>query len=772
MRDASRPRWVLVVAGLAVFALLSGLGIFIGLRWGILQPAATHAPTSPGPRPAVAVIGFSDTSGSPESAWISPALSEMLTSELSVAPRIRAIPGGEVARMKSDLELPNSDALTAETLARIRTNIGTDLIVVGSYLTLGDATGGRVRVSARVQDASTGETLITATEEGVEKDIVDLASRIGTRLRGRLASGKLTSAEERQLKASLPSSRESARLYAEGLVKLRQFDFLSARDLLDRAVAADPQFALAHAALSDACGSLGFAGEAEQEARKAYDLSSGLPHEIRLCVEAAYLDRTGEVEREAELLRELGTAYPDNLDYGLSLATAEAKAGHLDEAYATLDRLRRTPLPSLGDPRIDLAEAWFADDEPKRKLAAATRAAQAAGRKGARSLVDDALIAQGNALEWMGEIEKAESAYEEARRIRAALGDRWGVGKASSILGALHCRNGDLEKARDSLQQSIEILREFRGSRPYEAEALDRMGNVLMELGDHAAARRTLIESYRIIRDAGDGILSGCPFLPDNALCDLAILSAREGNLLHAKQLFEQILQRARAGDQGSLIAEASLGLGRVLRDRGDLDGAERALNEASAIWTDRGFKALASEAELARALVALEQGRPADAESLCLSVAGRAQSAGMRGLEASGRALLAWALMARGDSGAAAAALGRAEELSRPPISAYQHVFVIVTLGRVRASYGDPRGTDPVPSLQAAVRDAQKHGFTGLLLEARLALAAVDLKQGRNAAALGHLSAVESDARAKGFLLIAELARGLARGFARRSSS
>lgn len=753
---------------LTLLALLVGVGVFIVRRSGILRPAVSHAPTPPAPRTAVAVIGFKGVSGSPESSWLSPALSEMLTTELSGSQRIRAIPGGDVARMKADLKLSDSDAHSAETLARIRTNIGTDLIVVGSYLTLGDEARGRVRISARVQDTATGETLLTATEEGVEQDIVDLASRIGTRLRASLASGNLTPTEQRQLRASLPSSRESARLYAEGLVKLRQFDFLSARDLLERAVAADPQFALAHAALSDACASLGFAGNAEQEARKAYDLSGDLPREIRLCVEASYLDRTGEVEREAEVLRELGTAYPDNLDYGLSLAFAEAKAGQLDEAYATLDRLRHMPPPSPGDPRIDLAEAWFADDEPKRKLAAATRAAQAARRKGARSLLDEALIAQGQALEWMGEIENAESAYEEARRIRAAVGDRWGVGKASSILGALHCRNGDLEKARDSLQQSIEILREFRGTRPYEAEALDRMGNVLMELGDLAAARRSLSESYRIIREAGDGIRSGCMFLPDNALCDLAILSAREGDLTHAKQLFDQILRRARATDQGSIIAEASLGLGRVLRDRGDLDGAGRALNEADAIWTDRSFRAMASEAQLVRALVALEQGRPADAETLSRAVAGRAQSAGMRGLEASARALLAWALMARGDRGAAAAAFGRAEELSGPPLSAYQRVFVIVTLGRARAEYGDPHGSDPVPSLQAAVREAQKCGFTGLLLEARLVLAGLELKQGKSAPALPRLSAIERDARAKGFLLIAERARGLARDLTR----
>ncbi|MEW6364490.1 MAG: hypothetical protein AB1714_07610 [Acidobacteriota bacterium] len=68
----------------------------------------------------------------------------------------------------------------------------------------------------------------------------------------------------------------------------------------------------------------------------------------------------------------------------------------------------------------------------------------------------------------------------------------------------------------------------------YEAEAMDRMGSVLMELGEHSAARKALTESYRIGKEVPEGFAEGCTFLPDNALCDLAMLNAREGDLVHA----------------------------------------------------------------------------------------------------------------------------------------------------------------------------------------------------------------------------------------------
>ena len=48
--------------------------------------------------------------------------------------------------------------------------------------------------------------------------------------------------------ASMPVNPEVARLYAEGLTKLQIFDAASARTLLEKAVAAEPDYALAHSA--------------------------------------------------------------------------------------------------------------------------------------------------------------------------------------------------------------------------------------------------------------------------------------------------------------------------------------------------------------------------------------------------------------------------------------------------------------------------------------------------------------------------------------------
>ncbi len=81
------------------------------------------------------------------------------------------------------------------------------------------------------------------------------------------------------IRASSPSNRDAARLYSEGLARLRVFDALEARDLLQRAIAADPKYSLAHSALAEAWSRLGYDKKAQQEAKQAYDLSANLSRE-------------------------------------------------------------------------------------------------------------------------------------------------------------------------------------------------------------------------------------------------------------------------------------------------------------------------------------------------------------------------------------------------------------------------------------------------------------------------------------------------------------
>src|SRR5260370_8043427 len=96
-------------------------------------------------------------------------------------------------------------------------------------------------------------------------------------MRQKLGVRAVTSEEAAEVAIALPSKSEAAKLYSEGLTRLRVFDALAARDLLRKAVATEPDFALSHAALAQAWAQLGYDENAKAEAKKQFDLSPNLP---------------------------------------------------------------------------------------------------------------------------------------------------------------------------------------------------------------------------------------------------------------------------------------------------------------------------------------------------------------------------------------------------------------------------------------------------------------------------------------------------------------
>jgi TolB-like protein len=227
-----------LAATLAVLIVLGGLLAYRGL----VSQGETAANAVKEKRPhqivsarrSVALLGFKNLSGRAERAWLSVALAEMLSTELAAGGKLRTIPGENVARMKIELALTDAESLAPDTLGRIRANVGTDLVVLGAYLALGDKGGQKIRLDLRVQDAAKGETVASLTETGTEGELLDLVSRTSVRLREALGISALTAPEAVAVRASMPKDPRAAQLYAEGLSKLRHFDALKARDLLVR----------------------------------------------------------------------------------------------------------------------------------------------------------------------------------------------------------------------------------------------------------------------------------------------------------------------------------------------------------------------------------------------------------------------------------------------------------------------------------------------------------------------------------------------------------
>ena len=737
-------------------------------------------------------IGFKNLSGRPDAAWLSSALAEMFTSELAAGEQLRTIPGENVAQMKVNLALTDAESFGRETLARIRTNLGTDLVVLGSYVALSASGNGQIRLDLRLQDAALGETVASVTDTGREEDLLDLVSRAGARLRDRLGVGEVPADAKAGVRAALPSNSDAARAYAEGLARLRQFDVLAARDLLAKAVATDPTHALAYSALGEAWHTLGYDQKAKAAAERAFALSTSLSREERLLVEARLRAITPQWDRAVEIYRTLWGFFPDNIDYGLALATAQTSAGKGRDALATIAALRQLPSPAAADPRIDLQEASAATSvsDFARAQTAAAGAATKAGAHGARLLVARARLAEGAVRYRLGDFDQARIADQEAQRLFAEADDRFGVASALTSLSIVAGRQGDLELARKTGEEALAMARDI-GNEGSAATGLVNIGFILNKQGDTVGARKKFEEALTAYRNTESK--SGVATISNNlgailhiqgrltdaeakyqealalqreignksavslVLNNIGEVREAQGRLAEARSMYEDSLAIAREIGSKQRMGYTMTRLGGILRLTGERTAARTTLVEALAIRTAMGAKGDAAETQLALAALSLEDGRPGDAETTARKAAEEFQREKMIDGEAGAYDWIARSLLVLGKTADARAAIERASSLAAESEDRRVRLSIGLTRARTRATTGAT--AEAIKSLESTLADAKKAGFLDLEFEVRLALGDIETRSSKPAAGLARLAALEKDAAALGFGPIAKKA-------------
>ena len=421
--DGHPKRWrsLQLLASILVLPLVAVLTFFAVRRGHLVKTtvsASTPAIYKEVPaRTSVAVLGFTNLNGKESDAWLSTALSEMFATELSEGGKLRLVSGEEVAKERSAIQHPGS--LSQETLVRLRESLGADVVVLGSYTFLTQNHGRMLRLDLRLQDAGNGQILAAFAQSRNEADLFELVSSTGTTMRQKLGAGGLSSVEEASFDHSFPANPEARRLYAEGLDRLRRFDALGARESLREATKIEPQFAPARSALAAAWSALGYDAKAAEDAKMAVDLATNLPREEQLSVEATYYEMAQNRPKAVDTLHTLTSFFPDDIEYGIRLATVQMQGDQNDAALSTLAKLRNLPEPLGTTPRLDILEAQIrahaGDFKQSRDLA--ENAARKGRAIGAQLIVAQALLADASALERLGLPDASLQASSEAKQI-------------------------------------------------------------------------------------------------------------------------------------------------------------------------------------------------------------------------------------------------------------------------------------------------------------------------------------------------------------------
>jgi eukaryotic-like serine/threonine-protein kinase len=747
-RRRSRAATSLAVAGMLVTVMAVGAGLF-GL---VHLSGGRRNPTPKRPmRPAVAVLDFQCLSPRNDARWLQTALTEMLTTELASGGALRVIQGDVVVQNLRSLDIQDPAHPGPAELKQLREALGVDLVVVGSYVPLGD----ELRLDLRVLEVPDGSTVASVSVDGSQPQLFELVMRTGTELRKELEIPLPSPRQMRQARALAPSGTEAQRSYAEGLRRLRAYDSPGALKFLQQAVAVDPDSPVVHSALAQAWSLLGYDANAEQEARKALDLAGSLSRVDRLAIEGRLYRASKQWDKASETYRSLWTFFPDEIEYGLLLVNSLTYGGRAAEAADAIAALRKLPPPAGLDPRIDLAEA--ANASRLTDLASQIRAARRAEAKGRESgqwvVVADALIAVGGALEKMGSVHEAIPAFRESAVLAERAGYQWGLGRAKANLGRSLMRVGDLDGAQKACEEALAVAQRT-GSAIGIAFQLTYLGWLQRDRG-HLAEALSLLDQAR-----ESSVRIGDRFLEAQALNNAGEVLVAMGDLAGARQRFERALALSQAIGNRAAEARARANLGAVLAFQGDLTEARRRHQESADVLSQTGDASAAASASAAAAEMAARLGDLREAwQQSSQALAAKRRSGDRIGV---GRILgsHAWLAYEMGDLAASRQLAGEQLQIARETGARSLLAWGLHNRGRAELAAGELAAARASLSQALAESSASGEGLRAMEIRLDLAKVAVATSHTDEAAALA--SEAEAWFRARGIRCRQSLASAL----------
>jgi TolB-like protein/tetratricopeptide (TPR) repeat protein len=279
-RRASRPPrtiprialWSVVAAGLVSAAL--GLAVYAGyldLPRALIEPAATSTPIR---NASIAVLPFQNLSGDAGQDYFADGITEDMSQALGRFSDLSVIAREAVQQYKGKALRPGE----------LSSDLGVRYALQGSVR----RDGNRVRVTATLSDATTGVQLWSDRYDGEVKDVFAVQDEITQKVVGTLAI-KLSDIERQRSLAKPPDNLQAYDYLQRGWEQYRldtRAGNREARRLFERAIALDPNYASAYAALAMTRQTTVSAGwteqsaevllDAERLARKALQLDSSI----------------------------------------------------------------------------------------------------------------------------------------------------------------------------------------------------------------------------------------------------------------------------------------------------------------------------------------------------------------------------------------------------------------------------------------------------------------------------------------------------------------
>ncbi|MBA2733769.1 MAG: tetratricopeptide repeat protein [Acidobacteria bacterium] len=347
---------------------------------------------------------------------------------------------------------------------------------------------------------------------------------------------------------------EAARWYETGTNALRDGAYYQASKALEQSIAADENFALAHARYAEALMEMDNIDRAKDELLRVTGLTPD--RSVLLQLDALYLDAvTATVRRDF-----VGAV----------------------KSYGEITRLS----PSQPQVYVDLGRAYENNEEPKKAIESYAKATSLDPQYATAYLRAGILYGR------QQEIASATAAFDKAEILYQALSNIEGRAEVFFQRGFLFRNVGKVTEARPQLQQALDLARAIN-NQSQQIKTLLQLSSVAFAEGATGDAQKYANNAIELAKG------SGMETLATRGLVDLGNVYFARGDYAEAEKYFGQALEFAQRNKGRRNEARALLSLGSLRIQQSNADEAARYIEQALPFYQQGNYRKEASQAML-----------------------------------------------------------------------------------------------------------------------------------------------------------------------------
>ena len=429
-------------------------------------------------KPSLAIMYFENNTGDENLGHWRKALSDLLITDISQSKHISVLSGDRLFNILKQENLLEAKSYSSEDLKEVASRGRATYTLQGNYTKAGDI----FRINVMLHEASTGKLIGSEREEGRgEESIYSMVDELTIKIKEdlKLSDEQIASDIDKDVGKVTTSSPEAYKYYSEGWKYALKGDYQQCIALMKKAVAIDPEFAMAYRSMANAYLNMGISSERSKFMKKAFELSDRLSDRERYHIQGNYYQKEATVDKSIEAYNKLLELYPGDPTANNNLGVLYRAMEEWDKSIERLDVLIQNkdetfyPYENIAWPYMakgmydkakEVLEYYlnnFSDNHEIHRTLAHVYLCQKK-YKLALLEIDKAFYlnpiwfyirAKGNIYYCMGDLIKAEKEYQkllEREEVTAHFQGRY-------RLGALYLLQGKIEKQKDQLKQGIEL---------------------------------------------------------------------------------------------------------------------------------------------------------------------------------------------------------------------------------------------------------------------------------------------------------------------------